>query len=212
MARRERAVVGEGFGDFGGMMACVSVRLSASVSQSMFVYFLMCLGACLCPPCPLAHARLLMPTQARQTMPTKPCPPTNARLFALPIRSMIASQSPPGLACSWLLRPCAAVAATCSLGCSDLRLSSLPGLACSWLLRPCAAVAATCSPGCSDLRLSLRPNMAHVPAHHFYWRYAGRGCRIAPTCLVEGSGGRGELWLSAIDPVLDAGWLQDHQV
>jgi hypothetical protein len=67
----ERALDGDGTDDFGGMIAYLSVRpLPCTISPCIFDYFLLFLGACLSPPCPLALARLPLSLHARNPVPT----------------------------------------------------------------------------------------------------------------------------------------------
>jgi hypothetical protein len=44
-----------------------------------------------------------------------------------------------------------------------------------------------------------------------WWMHAAHHARILPTCLVSAQP-LGEVWLSAVDPVLDPRWLRETQV
>jgi hypothetical protein len=95
---------------------------------------------------------------------------------------------------------------------SFMNLSSSPSV-CAWLQRPfSAATAIDSSVGCPDLStMALRlPALVESDIH---WQHCRWHNQIMPT-LVGAAGGKGlgNLWLSSLDPVLDAHWLVEREV
>jgi hypothetical protein len=79
------------------------------------------------------------------------------------------------------------------------------------LLRPVAARASPLPSGCLGPPPGCQGS-AMLDTRNISWRFCAQKARQMPTCLLPRGERHGELWISALDPVLDERWLRERRV